>query len=230
VVEPKGPLLARGRDSGIYEHGPGRVLRRLPAGRSASTEAAVMVDVLRRGFPAPRVHEVDGPDMVMERLDGPTMLHDLERHPWRLLAHARVLADLHRRLHRLSAPDGLSLPDTGTGDRLVHLDLHPMNVLLTSRGPVVIDWTNASRGASGLDVADAWVVMRHAELDGPAPLRAVLEPFRRAFAAAFRRAADDPVDEWIAVATTRRLSDPNLRPNEKAALRKVLSERREVAS
>jgi tRNA A-37 threonylcarbamoyl transferase component Bud32 len=230
VVERKGPLLARGRDSEIYEHGPERVLRRLPAGRSASTEAAVMVDIRRRGYPAPVVFDVDGPDIVMERLDGRTMLDDLQHRPWRVLAHARLLADLHRRLHRLSAPDALALPDTGTGDRLVHLDLHPMNVLLTSRGPVVIDWTNASRGAPGLDAADAWVVMRHAELDGPAPVRFALEPFRRVFAAAFRRAADDPVDEWIAVAASRRLSDPNLRPNEKAMLQRLLSERREAAS
>ena len=36
-------------------------------------------------------------------------------------------------------------PDIDGGDRLVHLDLHPMNVMITASGPVVIDWTQ--RGA-----------------------------------------------------------------------------------
>ena len=31
----------------------------------------------------------------------------------------------------------------GTGGCIVHLDLHPLNVILTDKGPVVIDWPNA---------------------------------------------------------------------------------------
>jgi aminoglycoside phosphotransferase (APT) family kinase protein len=44
---------------------------------------------------------------------------------------------------------------------LVHLDLHPLNVLCTRRGPVVIDWPAAARGAPGVDVALTWAVSRH---------------------------------------------------------------------
>ena len=33
--------------------------------------------VRERGYPVPAVYAVSGPDMVMERVDGPTMLKDL---------------------------------------------------------------------------------------------------------------------------------------------------------
>ena len=63
---------------------------------------------------------------------------------------ARVLAALHDRLHQITAPEGLRRP-FGTGERIVHLDLHPLNVMLTAGGPVVIDWTNAADGPPGAE-------------------------------------------------------------------------------
>ena len=62
--------------------------------------------------------------------------------------HARTLAELHARLHAI--PYG--------GERLLHLDFHPDNVLLSRRGPVVIDWSNARAGEPALDVAMTWVI------------------------------------------------------------------------
>ena len=43
-----------------------------------------------------------------------------------------------------------SLPED---DKLCHGDFHPNNILLTLRGPVVIDWMDATRGSPLLDVA-----------------------------------------------------------------------------
>ena len=42
---------------------------------------------------------------------------------------------------------------------MLHLDLHPGNVMFTARGPVVIDWTNARAGAPAADVAMAYLIM-----------------------------------------------------------------------
>jgi aminoglycoside phosphotransferase (APT) family kinase protein len=42
---------------------------------------------------------------------------------------------------------------------VLHLDLHPANVMLTGGGPVVIDWTNARVGPAGADVAMAYLIM-----------------------------------------------------------------------
>ena len=54
-----------------------------------------------------------------------------------------MLADLHDRLHEIAGPDWLpGMPDGG--DRLLHLDLHPLNVIMSPNGPVVIDWPNAA--------------------------------------------------------------------------------------
>jgi hypothetical protein len=38
-------------------------------------------------------------------------------------------------------------------DRLCHGDFHPGNILLSGRGPVIIDWIDGSRGRPILDVA-----------------------------------------------------------------------------
>ena len=87
------------------------------------------------GYPVPRVLDVSSDALVLERIEGPTMLASLRRRPWRLPRHASLLAELHERLHEIVAPT--SLPEAGTGDRLLHLDLHPDNVLLSPAGPVV---------------------------------------------------------------------------------------------
>src|SRR5256885_16073146 len=96
------------------------------------------------GFPVPAVYSASGPDLVMERLDGPTMAQALLA-GMPLAEGAAMLADLLRRLHELPARSG-----AGT---LAHFDLHPENVMLTARGPMVIDWHNAGDGPADLDTA-----------------------------------------------------------------------------
>jgi aminoglycoside phosphotransferase (APT) family kinase protein len=52
--------------------------------------------------------------------------------------------------------DGTTKNDSATtmaGETIVHLDLHPENVILTERGPMVIDWRNARDGPADLDTA-----------------------------------------------------------------------------
>ena len=66
--------LASGRDADVFALDDGRVLRRYRAGGDVAAEAAVMAYVADLGFPAPAVHEARGTDLVLERLDGPTML------------------------------------------------------------------------------------------------------------------------------------------------------------
>lgn len=148
MVRRPGPLLASGRDSDIFEYGDGLVLRRARNGRSMEAEAQTMEYARSHGYPVPAVSELsaDGTDLVMERLEGPVMLTALSRRPWTVRSSGTVLADLHRRLHRIPAPPWVPDAPSGRGDRLVHLDLHPLNVILTSRGPVVIDWPRAAGG------------------------------------------------------------------------------------
>jgi Ser/Thr protein kinase RdoA (MazF antagonist) len=58
-----------------------------------------------------------------------------------------------------------AVPGSRAGDEVLHLDLHPANVMLTSSGPVVIDGTNARAGPAGPIVAMAYLIMGSSEVD-----------------------------------------------------------------
>ena len=214
-------MIASGRDADIVDLGEGRVLRRTRPPRRLTTEAALMRHVRAAGYPAPEVLEEREDGMVMERIAGPTMLDDLARRPWRFRQHARTLATLHRDLHRIVAPEGLPAP-FGAGDAVLHLDLHPANVLLSPAGPVVIDWANAARGPAGADVADAWLVLAAAQPPGGWPLRLAVGLLRRAFVSAFLRAAGrDEAASYLRPVAEWRARDRNMAPAERATMRRV---------
>jgi aminoglycoside phosphotransferase (APT) family kinase protein len=187
-----GPLLASGREADIFEYGPGLVLRRSRAGRSLTEEARVMEYVRSQGYPVPAIEEVsdDGLDMVMERIDGTDMVAAMGKRPWTIPREGRVLADLHRQLHELIAPDWVHTAPVGRGDRMLHLDLHPLNVMIGPRGPVVIDWTGASRGDPAVDVALAWVLMAAGEVSTGRLLGAILGQARSVLVKSFLRSFD----------------------------------------
>jgi tRNA A-37 threonylcarbamoyl transferase component Bud32 len=148
-------LLAAGRDCDVLDAGDGTVVRRHRRGRSQVGEAEVMAHARAHGFPCPRVHRVDGADLVLDLVAGPTLLDDLlaDPSPARCRRVGSVLADLHRQLHRIPPLPGVP------GAALLHLDLHPANVLLGPDGPVLVDWTNASGGMPATDVAMTWVIL-----------------------------------------------------------------------
>ena len=220
-MEPLGPKLAEGRDSEIFEHGPGRVLRRSRDGRSLVGEAEIMRYVLDAGYPVPRVHEAGEGYLVMDRVDGPSLLDVAVRHPWRLGEYGRLLADLHRRLHELPAPPGL--PAAGVpGDRLLHRDLHPLNVLMPEDGPVVIDWANCAAGDPSYDVADTWVLFATAEVPGGRRDRALAAVGRWFFLRGFLAASDrEAARAAIPAAVENRLTDRNMSEREKERMRRM---------
>ncbi len=215
-------LLGVGRDADVFALDGGRVLRRYrDPQRSAEREARVMAHARAAGLPVPEVFDVDGADLVLERIEGPTMAAALVRRPWTLAAQARVLAGLHRAVHEVPAPEWLpGVGDLG-GTALLHLDLHPENVLLAAGGPVVIDWTNAARGPAGADVADAWLVMSVGSVPGGRLQAAVVGAAQGTFARSFRRAAGLDLTSVLPAAAARRLADPNLGDRERAGIRRL---------
>lgn len=212
-MKPIGPKIAEGRDSEIYDHGPGLVLRVARDGRSLEREARVMRYAREHDYPVPEVHDAGDGYLVMGRVDGKPMLDDAI--PFRIGRSAKVLADLHRRLHEIPAPDWLAQAPV-PGDRLVHRDLHPLNVLVTASGPVVIDWANASAGDPSFDVADTWVLFATANPDDLSALERRLLPLvRRLFLRSFLGDLDrEAARRAIPAAVAHRLTDRNMSPIE----------------
>jgi len=220
-AESPGPLVGAGRAADIYDIGGGRVLRRYRTPFDVQPEAALMRHLDRAGFPVPRVYDADGGDLVMERLDGRDMLAELGRKPWLVGRHGRTLAALHNRLHEIQAPAGLA-PAFGPGDRVLHLDLHPANVMLTSRGPVVIDWSGTRAGAAGADVAMAYLIMASSDTDFiPAPLRPVVGRLRAVLLRQFLAGVHDDPKAHVARVARERALDRNVRPAEADRLLRI---------
>jgi uncharacterized protein (TIGR02172 family) len=146
-------------------------------------EAKIAHAVSAAGLPVPAegdLVQINGRyGLVYERVDGPSMFQTMGAKPWTLVRFARQLAELHAQMHACSLPDLPSqrrsleravqsaptlppdlkqaalqaltqLPD---GDRLCHGDFHPDNVVMTARGPIVIDWMTATSGHPLADVA-----------------------------------------------------------------------------
>lgn len=217
VSRPAGDPIASGRAADIYDAGPGRVMRRKRSGDIPAHEVTAMRHAHGHGYPVPEVFSVDGPEMVMERVDGKVLFDSLAEKPWRIRATGRLLADLHRRLAAIPI-EGVEIRTMfGAPEALVHGDLHPGNVLGSADDPVVIDWGDATRGAPAADVARTWVLVRFGALPPgtPATTRVLAGVGRRILlrghAAAYRAAA--PLDQgllarWQVVAAAARLWDP----------------------
>ncbi len=210
---PDLPLLAAGRDADVFDLGDGRVLRRYRRRDVPAREIEVMRYVHARGYPVPRVLAVSGPDLTLEMVEGPTMQQALMADLGGMDERAAGLAELHHRLHALEAPDWL--PQLRPGDRVLHLDLHPSNVILSATGPVVIDWANASAGPAALDPALMIAIALTAKANVERLEREHIDAFIRSFASHFdaaelRAAMPDAIE--------LRAADANVTDEERAEL------------
>jgi aminoglycoside phosphotransferase (APT) family kinase protein len=232
AVDVPGTLVGAGRNADVFDVGSGRVLRRYRDGREArrvEAEAQVMIRARASGVPVPEVFEVSGSDIVMERAVGPTMLDAVGRRPWTVRAHARLLARVHDMVHQVpaSALDGLDLPprlwtSSGGTDVLLHRDLHPINVILTQSGPMIIDWEGATCGPAVADIALTWAILGFSDVPGPRIEAALIQGVRALFTRSFVRAAGPLDDAWRLTAIRHRLADPNVLPTERARMQRLL--------
>jgi aminoglycoside phosphotransferase (APT) family kinase protein len=219
------PLIAQGRDADIFDAGPGKVLRRARDGRSIAAEAEVMGYLGSHGYPLPDVFDVsdDGSAITMERIEGPSMLAYLQAKPWQLRRLAGTLAELHDHLHDITSPGEMRPAPAGApGDRVLHLDLHPLNVIMSPRGPVVIDWTNACQGDPLVDVALTWLLLGAGQAPGSAPARLLVARFREGFLRSFLSSFDRAdVAARLSAVVDWKAHDPNMSPAEVAVMRSI---------
>ncbi|MER6424141.1 aminoglycoside phosphotransferase family protein [Streptomyces sp. NPDC001137] len=197
-----GRLLGTGRVNDVYELDARWVLRRNREGwGDALAEGAVMEHVRAHGYPVPRVRLSDSTptELVMERLSGPTMLEACLTGSLGAEEAGATLADLLRRLHAVPARDSAS------GCRVLHLDLHPDNVMVTPEGPYVIDWSNTEEGHPGLDWGVSAVILAQVAV-GDQPLADAA----RAMLAALLADASQLTDDGLKEARRRRAANPTM--------------------
>ncbi|WP_285643938.1 phosphotransferase [Lentzea sp. NBRC 102530] len=207
--------LASGQDSDVFIRSDGLLVKRTRTGRDLRREAEMMTYLSGHGIPVPRVHEASEQELVMQYVPGPRMSEEIGRKPWLAGSLGADLADLHHRLDVIAAPDFLD----GEGD-LLHLDLHPGNVVLGPEGPVVLDWASATKGDRRLDVALSWVSLTVAHL---AP---VMKMTRWRFLRSFMANVDPKAKDAIPEAARIRLQRHDRDPRERAVLQKLMDRER----
>lgn len=224
-----GPLIASGRDADIFEYGSNLVLRRSRERRSLVEEGRIMSYVRAHGYPVPQVHELshDGSEMVMERVAGPTMIELLATDPSTLLEQATILRGLHEQLHELPAPSWLRSSPLGDGPAVLHFDLHPINVIVSEHGPVVIDWAGASRGDANADVALTWLLLAAGDISATREAAELMALGRALFIDTFLNGFDrDQLTAQLPAVVEWKLANPRMSAAEKLAMQQLLLESR----
>jgi thiamine kinase len=184
--------------------------------------------------------------IVFERLHGPTLYDLVVTRAAPLEDLAALLCDVGSAIHRCAVAGipaiearlaarivrAQGLPDSTRhaaiealhrlpgGKTLCHGDLHPANVIVTERGPYVVDWVDAAHGPAAADAARSLLLV---ELARPTKT----EPTVRA---AFLRAYLERLDasgllalaaRWSLPVAVARLAEPIDAPEREALLQRI---------
>lgn len=209
----------------------------LSAARAVQAFGAIMPKV------EDEIVEVEGRRGILyERVDGPTMGDVLSVQPWLLFRLSPIMAELHAAVHDCKAPgmrdqrerlerqiQAAGALSAGTkaavlkrleqlpgGDALCHGDFHPWNIILSARGPVIIDWMDATGGNPVADVARSQWLARDSALppNMPATIRLSLTLTRRWMFHLYRRrygqlrpVTREQIEAWRVPIAAARLSE-----------------------
>ena len=224
----------------------------------AEHEARITEAAHKAGLPVPAVKEVievmGRAGIVFERVEGPIMSKAVASKPWRLSHYASMMAELHARMHSYQIPglpsqreylktiirDRISLPvhmkktllelleQLSDGNALCHLDFHPDNIIVSSQGPVIIDWVTAGSGNPLADVARTSLILRVGVAPGVGPVLRRLMILAASFlnsiylkrygqVALF---SPEEMNKWLPLVASARLAETI--PGEKRALLEII--------
>ncbi len=210
-------------------------------------EERISRTVFEAGLPVPAVHgivEVEGRyGILFDRVDGPLMMEEMITKPGELTHLTKLFAELHAKMHTItilglpsqrqklasqiqSAPRlsdkqreaALSaLTRLPEDNKLCHGDYHPGNILMSSRGPVVIDCADASQGDPHADVARFLLLIQVSEPDmfQDVELRKVIRNLIQSFPLdvyfqryrEFQSLSQEQIDAWRLPLAAARLSE-----------------------
>lgn len=189
-----GEKIGEGAFSEAYAWAPGQVVKLFKPGVSRWMpwfEARMLRAVHAAGGPVPEVFgetTLDGRfGLVLQRLDGPTLLHLSRTGAVTFEQAGAIIAALAVSVHRTPLPpkvisirdymeselrgnDGkvpepvvteiIALIDRlPPGDGLCHCDLSPGNVIMTAEGPKLVDWSGARCGPAAFELAFLHVIL-----------------------------------------------------------------------
>ncbi len=198
--------------------------------------------VHKTGLPSPAVGEIIEINgrygLELERVDGISMLQAIVRQPWKSGYYAHMLAELQADMHQrqvAALPSlkerlagkitwGVKLPEEvrraamaklealPEDDKLCHGDFHPGNILLNERGPVIIDWIDATRGNPLLDVDRSTLLFGGGRFPAGTPwmVSVIRASFYRVYLAHYRRLMPFKAEKlamWLPVVAAARLDE-----------------------
>lgn len=205
------------------------------------------------GYQVPHVGElveVEGrPGITYQRVDGGSMFLALRNNPRKIPAYIRQWASLHADMHTRPA-EGLPtihemlsykieratrlsertrqavlthLESLPRDDKLLHGDFHPDNILLTSQGPIIIDWIDAAMGHPLADVARS-ALLATVGIPPGEPIRLVMGWMRAIYLRQYFRLSPyqrNQMAAWMLPVAAGRMQE-NI-PHEQDALTKMVS-------
>lgn len=178
--------------------------------------------------------------LLYEKVEGPTMLSYIEPTKRSVSYFSRLTAQIHYELHQvqidvssnlkielsksiintevITAPEkAIVLEILGTlpeGNVLCHYDFHPGNVILSSDGPVIIDWLNALVGHQLADVTRTFMMINSSALPPNAPDWLIARRYREQFGEEyldeyFKLSGMDrsALEEWLAPTFAARINE-----------------------
>lgn len=206
-----GELLGSGNTASVYQWGKTEVIKVFHDHRCAVNEAknAEIINNLKLRSPNySGLVEFEGKSCIIyERIDGPTMLRQIEPTKLSLSQNAKLMAQLHFEIHnvkinfspnlkteitnKINASQEITshekqiiidilntLPD---GKALCHYDFHPDNIILSPKGPIIIDWMNTLVGNQAADITRSSMMIQSHALPPNAPIWLIDREFREFF-------------------------------------------------
>jgi aminoglycoside phosphotransferase (APT) family kinase protein len=207
-------------------------------------ESAIAHAVHSYGLQVPAPGEIlefnDRLGLVYELVTGPSLMAEIQNKPWMIVKFSRLMANLHADIHQKAAPGlehqkarlerriqaapGLSESDKNgvasllaalpESDKLCHGDFHPFNIMMGERGPVIIDWIDATQGNPLADVARTIFLARYAGLSTHGFGRVKEKAARFVMLQAYLREYENRVplvskqlEEWLIIIAAARLSE-----------------------
>ncbi|MDO6684501.1 MULTISPECIES: phosphotransferase [unclassified Agarivorans] len=209
----------------------------------AENEAAKALFAYQQGLTTPKVIDVleveSRPALIFERCLGPSLDSYLLKHPNDIVPMGELFAGLHADIHRCQAQPldttaqrlALKIQRSNIAEplklkainqlnlqaldsRLCHGDFHPANVLLSSNGPVTIDWVDATQGQPISDVARTVLLISTSQIAGSQVEQQAYQLKKQQFLAAYQQhyhqlcsTNNHQLSTWTPIVAAERLSE-----------------------